>query len=101
MRENELVYVLVAALVIWLIFGTHVDATVTVPVDEIRVRVPADAPGHYGNMDMAGEPYAPDVLGSGDWKVLDELNPAAHALGDLKQAGGVLPPLELGAEYYA
>lgn len=37
-KNNLLVAALLAAVVLWWLFGPHVTATVTVPQDQIRVR---------------------------------------------------------------
>jgi len=44
MGAKAWLYFVVGALVIYWIFGRHVTATVTVPEEEIRIRVPVASP---------------------------------------------------------
>lgn len=43
MGSKAWLFVIVGGLLVWWIFGRHVTATVTVPSDEIRVRIPTRA----------------------------------------------------------
>lgn len=54
-------YIIVTALLLWWIFGRRVNATVTVPQDEIRVKIPVKQP-QVG--DTGGESIDPAYVDS-------------------------------------